>query len=121
MASSQKRHRARSPTSPLTSSSASYARLTGPIAVNNVADAVTRVASSLSMSTTAIATPTRRTNAVKMVADDKSLKRAVRVSAITLFTKDIAACDSYLAIPDHTLRNDFLCALLLEEPFEDDE
>ena len=91
-------------------------RLTGPVAVNNMAGAVWQMASSLSTSTTAIATPIRRTKAGKMVSDDDSLTEHVQISAITLFTKDIAVCNSYLAIFHCTLHNNFLHSLLSKSP-----
>ena len=95
-----------------TSASASRARLTGPITVHKMANAVSEVALSLAVSARDLATPTRRQKAVGMVADDKTLSQEVRLSAMSLFTKDIAMCDSYLAIKDPELRNKFLLVQL---------
>ncbi|TFK86406.1 hypothetical protein K466DRAFT_600361 [Polyporus arcularius HHB13444] len=107
----QKRHRSPS-SSPIPSASAKHSRITGPVAVNNVAGAMSQIANSIGASATEIATPTRRQKAVRTVAADKSLASNVKLRALKLFSRDIAICDSYLAIEDRPLRNEFLLGVL---------
>ena len=57
---------------------------------------------------TDLATPTRRARAVKRVVSDKSLSTPSRVKATVLFSRDIAVCDTYLAIDDPDVRKAFL-------------
>ncbi len=110
----QRDKRSRSPSSSPVRPSASTkrGRMTGPVAVNNVADALSLMAGSFRAADAAIATPTRRSKAVKTVSTDASLSQRDRVKAIRLFTQDIALCDSYLAIDDKGMRNDFLSDVL---------
>lgn len=110
----QRKRKAASPAleSPAPSASTKRVRITGPVAVNNVADAMSQVASTFGTAATEIATPTRRARAVKTLTADKTLSPAVRLKALRLFTKDIAVCDSYLAIEDRDVRNDFLVDVL---------
>lgn len=82
------------------------------MAVNNMAGAVVQMASTFNSATGDLATPRRRSKAVKAVVGDESLSREDRVKAIRLFTADIAMCDSYLAIDDEDLRNDFIRSVI---------
>lgn len=92
-------------------------RITGPVAVNNVAGAMSQVAATFGTTAMEIATPTRQQRAVQMVSADKTLSIPIRLRAMKLFTKDIAVCDSYLAIKDADLRNSFLTDILESEAF----
>lgn len=78
------------------------------MAVQGLAGAVAQMASSLGSASALIATPTRRSKAVRTVSTDETLCREDRKAAIKLFTTDIALCDSYLAIEDIEMRNEFL-------------
>ena len=81
------------------------------MAVNNVAGAMTTMASSFGAATN-IATPTRRQRAVEMVAADESISPTTRRRAILLFTRNIAVCDSYVVLHDPELRSGFLADAL---------
>jgi hypothetical protein len=92
-------------------------RLTGPVAVNGVADAIRDLAktfkadnmSTSSASTTnTIDTPIRRCMAVKTVSADPTLTQNERAKAIRLFRKDVAIADSYNDIEDIDLRTEYL-------------
>ena len=105
---------ARSPSSSLVCASASAKcdRVTGPVAVNHMADALSQMATSFNAGDVLIASPTHRTKAVRTVSADKTLMQHERVKAICLFTADIALCNSYLAINNQELGNDFLADFL---------
>jgi hypothetical protein len=85
-------------------SSKKKSRPSGPVAIMDVADALRHVATSLtpseSMSTDALATPQRRTAAIRVVTKDKSLTPEEQVRVMRLFREDMAIADSYLAIED---------------------
>jgi hypothetical protein len=92
-------------------------RLTGPVAVQHVADALSSVASSLcsnEANTFGTPSPQRRTRAIKAVTSDLSLTQAEQIKAMRLFRKDIASADTYLAIDKPELRT----AYLKDELFE---
>ena len=81
-------------------------RLTGPVAVQQVADAISSVA--CSFETADFGTPQRRTRAIKAVTSDLSLTKAEQIKAMRLFRKDIASADTYLAIDEPELRTAYL-------------
>ena len=82
-------------------------RLSGPVAVKGVQDAISLVASSL-CSETESSTPGRRTRAIKAIEADENLTQQERIKAMRLFRQDIAAADTYLAIDDEELRTEYL-------------
>jgi hypothetical protein len=89
--------------------------LTGPLAVQHVADALSSVASSLSgCDNQGFGTPQRRTRAIKAVAADQSLTQGEQIKAMRLFRKDIASADTYLAIDDPELRSAYIIDELAE-------
>jgi tellurite resistance protein len=72
--------------------------------VQGVADVLSSIASSLSVSDNQdSSTPQRRTRAIKMVSVDESLSKEECVKAMRLFRKDIASADTYLAIDEKGL------------------
>jgi hypothetical protein len=89
--------------------------LTGPVAVQHVADALSSVASSLQVSPMVssndycdLGTPQRRTRAIRAVTSDLLLTKAEQIKAMRLFKKDIASADTYLAIDDLELCASYL-------------
>lgn len=57
-------------------------------------------------------TPQRRTAAIKLAVCDENLTRQERIQVFSLFRRDIAAADAYLAIDDEELRTEFIRAEL---------
>ncbi|KAG6874441.1 hypothetical protein C0992_007716 [Termitomyces sp. T32_za158] len=95
--------------------SAKRVRLTGPVAVNNVADALFRVASAFSQSdepstpvSNLLQTPIRRRNAIKLISKDINLTTSQQAKAIRLFRHDIAIADSYMDIDNEELRTEYI-------------
>lgn len=78
----------------------------------DVADALRTVASSMlssdSTATDALATPRRRTAAIRAVTKDKALTPEEQVRVMRLFREDIAIADSYLAIDDVNTRTAYI-------------
>ena len=100
--------RKRSAVSPGPFSQKKRGKLTGPVAVGSVADAVRAVADSISGNDGLSNTPERRTRAVKVIQDDASLSVPEHISGIRLFTKNIAVADSYLALTNTEMRTEFV-------------
>lgn len=73
---------------------------------------MSQVANSIGAAATEIATPTRRRKAIQTLTSDESLDSAVKLKALMLFTDKIAVCDSYLAINDEALRNEYLARII---------
>lgn len=93
------------------------AKVTGPAAILGVADALAAVASSLNtppeiqtLDTFGVfpPTPKRRMDAIAAISGDINLSTQERVKAISLFSKDIAKADAYLAVSDATIRSAYI-------------
>jgi helix-turn-helix protein len=83
--------------------------LSGPLAVQHVANALSSIASSLSASDNHnISTPQCRTQAIKTVAVDQSLTQEEQIKVMQLFRKDIASADAYLAIDNMELQMTYI-------------
>ncbi|KIO00088.1 hypothetical protein M404DRAFT_29909 [Pisolithus tinctorius Marx 270] len=88
------------------------AKVTGPAAILGVADALAAVASSLNtpleiqtLDTFGVfpPTPKRCMDAIAAISGDINLSTQEYVKAISLFSKDIAKADAYLAVSDATI------------------
>ncbi|KAJ8594106.1 hypothetical protein M405DRAFT_730329 [Rhizopogon salebrosus TDB-379] len=92
------------------------AKVTGPAAVVEVADALrfaaTHLTTSEAINNAPPSTPQRRTTAIRAVTTDAYLTRPEQVQLMSLFVTNIAAADSYLAIDDAELRTEFIRCLL---------
>ena len=81
----------------------------------DVANALHHVATSLTPSastTDALATPQRRTAAIRVVTKDKNLTAEEQVKVMHLFWEDMAIADSYLAIEDTATHTAYIHAEL---------
>lgn len=98
----------------------------GPAVVEDVANAIRELSKSMSNTAatpSAPSTPKRRQVAIEDVEQDLTFTTPEQIKIWSLFYKDIAAADTYVAISDKRKRNQFVRRLLdmpaneLDNPF----
>jgi len=90
----------------------SNTKLTGPVAILGVADALESVATSFNTPNLLDDVPStlkRRISAIQTVCADPSLSSEERAKVVALFTRDIAIADAYTAISDAPLCKMYIC------------
>ncbi|KIL63009.1 hypothetical protein M378DRAFT_107808 [Amanita muscaria Koide BX008] len=97
---------------PSASSRLKKKRLTGPVAVQDVAEALRDVATSMrstdEASSTDLSTPQRRKCAIQLLANDGELSDHESIQAFCLFRRDSTVADTYLSIPQKRLRTAYI-------------
>ena len=87
----------------------------GPAVVQDVANAIREFSESMSNTATVAdtpSTPKRRRAAIEVVEEDGTFTTPEQIRVWSLFYKDVAAADTYMAITNERKRNKFVRGLL---------
>lgn len=87
----------------------------GPAVVQDVADAIREFSESMSNTAVVVdtpSTPKRWQAAIGVVEEDRTFTTPEQIKVWSLFYKDIAAADTYMAITDERKRNRFVRGVL---------
>ena len=87
-------------------------RISGAVAVADVAEAIKDLASTFSASSGAQTTPERRVKAIRAAEKDKDMTATQKISLISLFQSDISYADAYMAFEDMELRTAYIKTII---------
>ena len=88
-------------------------RISGPIAVADIAVSIRKLANSFSGSAGGPSAPEHHVKAIFSAEKDKDLSDDEKLKLICLFHEDISAADTYLAIEKKSTHTAFVCANII--------